>query len=562
MSLLLTWPALLHLGSQALGSPHGDGMKHVWTVWWIRAELLSGSVPLSTELLNYPTGMDLYPIEPLNGLFVALFGWLGLVAATNLAALVNLTLVGVVGALFGRELSKDDWGGLAAGTLLQGSAFASFTIHVGVGELQHFWWLPLGAWAWLRLRRTLGWKETVLLGLALAGATLSCFYHGFFLGLTVLVLSLATLWLGRRTPALVGRYLVAAGLGLALVLPVTRAFSSSYAASDPPTVGLGEWVFGEAGQPITDPELARLELADLVVPARTQRDTADNQVLGYRGGRYLGILAIGLLLAGVVRDPKRGLPWLAAAVVGVVFAAGSFWTVDGVTIGADTGARIRLPFFYLNRLLGFVGEPLNFPVRFLAITTLAVGSGAALLVRSLPRKARLAVFVLAAFSAVDVALNQLDPRPAARFELVPFPELEALQDGETPVLDLSIAFRSDVDNRRSSLSAQTAHGQATQAVPLERIEYFARDGHDLVTGLGLVQALGSAADRNTPVQLDGVDVDADLAVLYEAGFRKVMVYGTGDERRLPTTVCQALDDLLGAPSIDGDHVRVWDLGPD
>ncbi|MCP4809404.1 MAG: hypothetical protein GY913_18495 [Proteobacteria bacterium] len=557
--MLLTFPALFHLGGQALGSPHGDGMKHIWTVWWIRQELLGEyRFPFGTELLNYPVGMELYPIEPLNGLFVTVFGLVGLVASANLAALVNLTLVGFVGALFGRELSKDDWGGLATGTLLQGSAFAAFTIHVGVGELQHFWWLPLGAWAWMRLRRLLGWKEAVLLGLSLAGATLSCFYHGFFLALTVAVLSLCTLWLGRRTPALLARYAVAAGLGLALIVPVMRAFASSYAASDAPTVGLSEWVLGDHGQPITDPELARLEVTDLVVPARDERATTNPQVLGYGGGRYLGILALGLLLAGVVRDPKRGLPWLAAAIVGVLFATGSFWTVDGVTVGADTGTRIRLPFFYLNRLLAYVGEGINFPVRFLAITVLSIGASAALLTRSLT-KGRPLVFGLAVLCVLDVAVNQLDPRPAARFELESFPELEALAAEDAPVVDLTIAFRPDSYARRASLSAQTLHEQPIQAVPLERIEYFATEGTDLVGSLALVQALSAAADRNTPVVLDGVDATADLTTLYDAGFRKLMVLGTGDDRRLPPTVCATLDELAGPPSIDGLAVRVWDI---
>lgn len=559
LSVLTTLPAVGHLGSQVLGSPHGDGMKHLWTLWWIRAELLGEhSLPFETRLLNFPTGMELYPIEPLNGLVVTLLGFLGIVTATNVVALLNLTLVGLVGSLFGRELARDDWGGLATGTLLQGSAFAAFTLHVGVGELQHFWWLPLGAWAWLRVRRQGAWRDAVLLGLALAGATLSCFYHGFFLALTVATLSLATLWNGKATPRLLGLYALAAALGLAVIVPVLQLFSDSYAASDPPSVELAAWVLQEHGQPLTDPVLARLELVDLVQPAWADRTSTDPQILGYGGGRYLGVVASLLLLAGVVRDPRRGLPWLAVAVVGVLFALGSYWTVDGVTVGEGSGQRIRLPFLFLNRVLGFVGEPINFPVRFLALTTLALGAGAALLTRSLPRW-RVCVFLVALVSVADVHLNQLDPRPAARFERVPFPELEALTDGDTPIVDLTIAFRADSYARLASLSAQTAHGQAIQAVPLERIEYFARDGHQLVGALPLVQALAAASQRNTAVRLDGVDPAGDLALLYDAGFRKVLVVGTGDQRLLPPTVVATLDQLLGPASIQGEASRVWDL---
>ena len=65
LSVALTWPLALTLRSESIGSPHGDGLKHLWTLWWIRAEVMAkGAIPFQTQLLNYPEGMALYPIEP------------------------------------------------------------------------------------------------------------------------------------------------------------------------------------------------------------------------------------------------------------------------------------------------------------------------------------------------------------------------------------------------------------------------------------------------------------------------------------------------------------------
>ena len=58
--------------------------------------------------------------------------------------LVNMVLTGMIGAWFSRLLTGSRAGGFVAGTLLMGSSVMAFFIYVGVGELHHLWWLPLG----------------------------------------------------------------------------------------------------------------------------------------------------------------------------------------------------------------------------------------------------------------------------------------------------------------------------------------------------------------------------------------------------------------------------------
>ena len=84
-----------------------------------------------------------------------------------------------------------------------------------------------------------------------------------------------------------------------------------------------------------------------------------------------------IALVGIVRRPKEALPWLGVATVGVLFAYGTFYTVDGEIV-KQNGVRLVMPIFWLNRALGYIAEPLNFPIRFLAMKVVALAGMASL----------------------------------------------------------------------------------------------------------------------------------------------------------------------------------------
>ena len=88
-------------------SPKADGMKHLWTLWWMRASVWREEFPFSTQLVNWPEGMDLYPIEPLNGLVSIATPFLSIILLSNLLVMVNLFATGMVGSWFGRLLTGD-----------------------------------------------------------------------------------------------------------------------------------------------------------------------------------------------------------------------------------------------------------------------------------------------------------------------------------------------------------------------------------------------------------------------------------------------------------------------
>jgi len=558
LSVVLTWPMALHPGKASLGSEQADGMKHLWTLWYMRASAWQEhALPGFTRLVNYPDGMVLYPIEPLHGAVSALMPFVDVVVLSNAMIVANMVAVGLAATLLGRELGGGWRGGMLGGTMLVGSSIMAFFVHVGVGELWHLWWIPLGLSVLLRARRTMRWRWFLALAACLVGATLTCFYHGFFLGMAVAVVALLTIWAGRRTPALLLRYAVAASLAVAITLPAIKLFSASYKTPEPVRVGLWSYVTGQHGQPVTDPVSARLQPDQLVRPATA---ATNRQQEGYVGGRFVGWLPLVLALVGMLRRPRQGVPLAAVAVLGGALATGSYLVVGGQAVTMANGVAVAMPLLWLNRALSYVAEPLNFPVRFLAMSAVALSGLVALSVAGLRgRRGLVATMVGAvavAIALVQVARSSATPWPWQRFEVRPVGQLGAMRAVEdAAVVDLSMAWRSDPETRWNALVTQMAHGLPLQAVPVERVEYFAREGQMFVKALDFVQALEPAFNSNTP--RPPVTPEKDLALLRDAGFGWLVVsYRTGLEP-IPAVVQRTLDEMCGPPALTGPGLAAW-----
>lgn len=551
LALVLTWPAAAHLRSQAVGSVEGDGVKHLWTLWWMRAELLTGELGLQTTLVNFPEGIRLYPIEPLNGLLSVLLP-LDPVPLSNVLAIVHLTLLGLCAGWLGRLVSERPLGGFVAGALAQGSAFAAFTLDVGVGELRQVWWVPLGLACLVKARGTLAPRWFGALALALAGATLSCFYHGFFLATAVSVYALSTL---RPWLALLGGYAAAALLSIAIVVPVIRTFSESYAPAEERSITtFSEWM--STRYELETYRGAALDPVELLTP----RDgtAADRQTLSYTGGRYIGWLPLFLAALGVAAAPRKAVPWLLVGAAGLVLSLGTvlWWNGAIVSIG---GGRAVLPLATLNRALGWVAEPMNFPARFIVLPTVAVAVLGALATRW-PR-----TLLLVPLAVIEVTWGDLVAYPRATITL-PFIDGDAAEVAALPegaVADLTVFTRSaspgsdaigqswlsrmDPESRTRAIATQLVLDRPFSTIPIERIDHWGPEGVYWTAALPIAAALGGAS-----VDEDGLRASAFL--LADAGYG-VVVLTHGCENG-PPAVATVLDRALGTRTVAG-CATVW-----
>jgi hypothetical protein len=551
LALALTWPAPARFWTEAIGSVEGDGVKHLWNLWWMRAEAFTGPTGLQSDLVNFPTGLALWPIEPLNGL-LSLVIPLSPVPLSNALAVLHLFLLGLCAGWLGKLVSERPLGAFVAGALAQGSAFAAFTQHVGVGELRQTWWIPLGLACLVKARTTLAPRWFAALALTLAGATLSCFYHGFFLATAVSLYALATL---RPWPRLLGGYAAAAVLSLAIVVPVIQGFSANYAPSEQRGAdSFGQWM--TMRHDLDTFRGAALDPVELLTPR--EAGTADRQTLSYTGGRYLGWIPLVLAVLGVAAAPRKAVPWLIVGAGGLVLSLGTVLWWDGALVAAGSG-RVVLPLATLNRALAWVAEPMNFPARFVVVPTLALAVLGALAARW-PW-----VLLLLPAAVVEVAWGDLVPWPRATIVLprvaVDPAALAALPAGA--VADLTVFTRSavpgadnvgqswlsrvDPESRTRGIAAQLVLDRPFSTVPIERVDHWGPEGLYWTAALPLAHALTGATVTDD-------DLRASAWLLADAGFGAVLLthgceYG-------PPRAASALDQALG-PRIVAGCATVW-----
>lgn len=503
LTAVLMCPSPGGFGSRAIGSPDADGAKHLWTLWWMREEALSGMAGPLTQLVNFPAGAALYPIDPVDGLFSLLLPVSPTVLANLLAAL-HLTLLGITSGWLGRLVSGSRLGGYVAGAMAQGSAFAAFTLHVGVGELRQFWWVPLGLGCLLRAHETGRWRWFLALGAVGGGATLACFYHGAFLGLA------AAAWLLFPPPQSLraaGRFAAAAALALALAWPAARSFSAGYGPR-PDQVAAAEAAAAEAAAeaPSGDAVGAAASLDDLYLPRSVARSRLEADTRAYTGGRYLGWLAVALAVAGAAAAPRRALPWIAVALLGVFASLGSTPSLGGRPLGGPWG----LPFGALNDLLTRVAEPVNFPARFLALPMIALP-----VLASLATRWRW-LALLTPLAIAEVQFGDLVPWPRETFALPPVNGLT----GKGAILDLGLALDDSRASRQLNMAVQMRLGSPTQALPIDRLDHWHNEGARWARALPIVQDL-AAHGPNPPSP--SAYYKADLALLADAGFERVLI---------------------------------------
>jgi len=540
-----------------LGNPDSDAAKHVWTLWWMRKEFWDGVPGLRTLWVGFPEGTELWPIEPLNGIVAVLLP-VPPVLLSNLLAVVHLFLVGLTAGWLGHLVTRTAAGRHAAGALAQCSAYVGFTTALGAGELRAFWLLPLGLALAHEARRTSRREWFVGLGVTMGVTVLACFYYGFFLAIAVSVHALVTLRL--RRPLLTG-YLLAAGLAVALVVVPVRVFSASYDPSNAhPDVPFAEWLAEETARPVPLFAESAVSLDELLDPKGDTRELESSLRLAQGGGRYLGIGVLILAALGIAAAPRAAAPWAAMSAVGVLLSLGTVLLWDGAVLRLD-GTRFLLPLVWLNRLLAWVAEPVNFPARFLALPAVGLAVLGALAMRW-----RFAAW-LVPLAAFDVLTNDLVPFPR---ETQALPDMAGLRAaaGKGAVANLTpfvralhsqvdmrtveVLLRKDGASRTQAIAAQLELEQPFDVVPIERLDYWFPDG------LLWLQALPLAKALEEPERAAG-GYEEDRWLLHDRGFDRILIT-TDRTHKLDRKSAALLTRVFGAPTRTPSAI-VWTVAP-
>ncbi len=192
---ILTYPLIL-LFSTHFFADQGDGLAHVWNIWWVNKALTELHQPLwQTRYLHYPYGISLigHALTPFNGFMgILLLKFLTLIEAHNFIVVFSFVGGGLTAFLLAYYFTKSYWSSIIAGFIFTFSNyhFAHAEGHLKLVSLE---WIPLFVLFWYILVA----KPRIVTGIASAivlFAVLLCSYYYFLY--CVMIACLIVAWYG------------------------------------------------------------------------------------------------------------------------------------------------------------------------------------------------------------------------------------------------------------------------------------------------------------------------------------------------------------------------------
>jgi hypothetical protein len=439
--LLWLWPVV-----GFVGHPFGEADNHLWMLW----RAMDGR----SRLANWPVGVEIPLMDPVNLAWAAPAWPLGPAAAWTAVRLANVAIAGLGGWFLGRELGGTTSAAVLGTSATAFSPFLAGALDFGLTEAWPLGWLALHLAALARARHDArAW--------AAASATLSAFllsgwYHALF---ALLLVPGLVAWIRRPIP-----HVAAMALASLPVLPRAVAtldgrevWATRFHGLDR-ALAVRDWA--------SVPRFGT-DLLNLLLP-RLDSDGPSFAV-------YLGMTTLLLALAGLRRREARWL--LGGAALLWVFALGHRIRVAGqpLAVGPAGWLVATFPVFqgftHWYRACG--------PATVLLAGAAAVGGA---------RLSRGVATLVAALVVLESAALSSAAWPRRSREL-PANPLDGLAAG--PVLDLPLADGPlrGATSRRPYALLQLAHGH-----PIAEND----EGPDAVLDLPGVRALNDACVRGGP----------------------------------------------------------------
>jgi hypothetical protein len=172
MSIVMTYPMIMKMRTEAIGAGGGDGTYFIWLVAWYQKAIFQLHIsPFFAPNLNYPQGWNLATTDITPAMVaLALPGSL-LVSPTfgyNFAMLLSFILSGWGMYLWVKHLTGDSLAGLVAGTVFAFLPFRMAHFVIGHLSLTGTQWFPFYFWGLFDLlkQEKFSWKPVLMAGIA------------------------------------------------------------------------------------------------------------------------------------------------------------------------------------------------------------------------------------------------------------------------------------------------------------------------------------------------------------------------------------------------------------
>ena len=296
----VTWPRATYIAGR-LPSMR-DSAAYVWGFWWMARRISHLANPWVTDHMAAPAGVLLgyHTLMPLPGLLLTPVTLIfGPSASYNLLVIVVPGLLCYAMYRAARLWLPSQTGAIAAGAFFGLSAMLAqedwYHINIAVGAL----FLPLALEASVRLRRSPGWRQAVILGVVVGAAVLTDPESAVLTGiLTGLVLLPWLLWrpaVARLWPAALGAVIAAIVAGPQLAAMIHEQARGGLQI-DAQRLGVTDKLYGVGlpGMFAPTPRVANFGLTALAQPFLHSRD---NEGLPMFGVTLTALALIGLIVA-------------------------------------------------------------------------------------------------------------------------------------------------------------------------------------------------------------------------------------------------------------------------
>ena len=311
----VTWPRATYLAGQLPSSR--DSASYVWGFWWMARQVSHLGNPWFTNHMAAPVGVSLgyHSLMALPGLiFTPVTLLFGPSASYNLLVILVPGLSSYAMYRAARLWLRSQTGAIAAGAAFGLSAMLSqedwYHINIAVGAL----FLPVTLELAVRLRRSPGVRQALLLGIALGAAVLTDSESAVLAAILTLCVLLP--WLLRR-PSLARLWpaglaaLVAAVVAAPQLISMAQETARGGLAINPALLAVTDKLYGIGlpGMFAPSPRVADFGLTGLAEPFIHSRN---NENLPMFGVTLTALALLGLIVAWRRRNTKLlALLWLA-----------------------------------------------------------------------------------------------------------------------------------------------------------------------------------------------------------------------------------------------------------
>jgi hypothetical protein len=308
--VVATFPRVIYLAGYVPASR--DSASYVWGLWWTARQVTHLHNPWFTDHMAAPGGVQLgfHTLMPLPGVLLT-----PVTLLFSPAASYNLLVIAMPGLLcYAMYRVARLWLGTATGAVAAGAFFGLsamltqqdwYHVNIAAGAL----FLPLALEASVRLRRSPGVRQAVILGLVMGVAVLTD-QESAVLAAIVTGLTLGPWLLGKPSWAKAGPTALAVATGTVLASPQIIAMITEFGivgAIDPHSLAVSykQYGIGLPGMFTPSPRVADFGLRPLAGPFLHGRDN--------EGLPMFGTILTVLALLGLVTSWRRRSAWLLAA---------------------------------------------------------------------------------------------------------------------------------------------------------------------------------------------------------------------------------------------------------